>query len=110
MTSVDVSCAREERLSVIVPAEELEKARSEGLTVLVLDYDGYQLPVHIPANYVEGFARSVGYKQSPGNRNEPPRYRPDDGQPYHGDDPRNPPLTNGAQKGGSTAPGYYPQQ
>lgn len=60
-TSVSVSqrCAREENLSIYIPRERLDAARYDGLTVLVLDRDGKDIPVYIPPNYIEGFRHTV---------------------------------------------------
>lgn len=55
VTSRSVDCAREETLRVFLPADRLDAARFDGLTVLVLDRDGGETPVFIPPNYIEGF-------------------------------------------------------
>jgi len=54
VTSVRTDCTREELLSVHIPAARLEAARFDGLTVLARDRQGQELPVFIPANYIEG--------------------------------------------------------
>ena len=55
VTSRTVDCAREETLRVFLPAERLDAARFDGLTLIVLDQEGYETPVFIPPNYIEGF-------------------------------------------------------
>lgn len=52
-------CAREEVLSFHIPQDRLEAARFDGLTVVVLDRGGYELPVFIPPNYIEGFRQAA---------------------------------------------------
>jgi len=61
LTSVSVQqdCIREELLSVHIPAERLEAARFDGLTVLALDRQGQELPIFIPANYIEGLRLAI---------------------------------------------------
>lgn len=58
--NVDVNCAREESLSVFIPAARLDAARFDGLTVLALDNQGQEFPIFIPPNYIEGFEAAVG--------------------------------------------------
>lgn len=55
VTSQSVDCAREETLRLFIPAERLDAARFDGMTVLVLDRDGQEWPVYVPPNYIEGF-------------------------------------------------------
>ena len=57
---VDQRCAKEERLALFIPAERLDAARFDGLTVVMLGRDGTELPVFIPPNYVDGFRQGVG--------------------------------------------------
>ena len=59
-------CAREEKLSVHISQDRLDAARFDGMTVIVLDRAGYELPVFIPPNYVEGFRQAVApiYRES----------------------------------------------
>ena len=57
-------CAREEKLSVHISQDRLDAARFDGMTVIVLDRAGYELPVFIPPNYVEGFRQAVTPTQS----------------------------------------------
>lgn len=57
-------CAREEKLSVHITQDRLDAARFDGMTVIVLDRAGYELPVFIPPNYVEGFRQAVAPTQS----------------------------------------------
>jgi hypothetical protein len=66
VTNVNTQCAREERLSVHIPQERLEASRFDGLTVLVLDRAGREIPVYIPPNYVEGFRQAVAQGGSGG--------------------------------------------
>ncbi len=56
-------CAREEKLSLHIPQARLDAARFEGLTVLVLDRSGQELPVFIPPNYIEGFRQASAASQ-----------------------------------------------
>jgi hypothetical protein len=58
--SVDVDCAREEKLSVFIPAGRLDAARYDGLTILALDVEGLEYPIFIPPNYIEGFQQALG--------------------------------------------------
>lgn len=51
---VDGSCAKEEQLALFIPAERLDAARFDGLTVVLLGRDGSELPVFVPPNYVQG--------------------------------------------------------
>lgn len=66
--SVDVDCAREETMSVFIPAERLEAARFDGLTILALDNKGQEYPIFVPPNYIEGFnlATAGGFAPSTG--------------------------------------------
>jgi len=63
--NVDVQCAREEMLTVHIPQERLDAARFDGLTVLVLDRTGQEIPVFVPPNYIEGFRQAVGGRVAP---------------------------------------------
>ncbi|WP_416879043.1 hypothetical protein [Litorimonas sp.] len=58
--SVEVDCAREETLSVFIPAGRLDAARYDGLTILALDVEGREYPIFVPPNYIEGFNLAVG--------------------------------------------------
>jgi len=58
--TVQVQCAREESLTIHIPQERLDAARFDGLTVIVLDRKGHELPVFIPPNYIEGFRQATG--------------------------------------------------
>jgi len=101
VSSVDVNCAREERLSIHIPQERLDAARFDGLTVLVLDRYGGEIPVFVPPNYIEGFRHATANR---GYNSQVPRYQPAPEQlpqpaytpsppahdPYHGADPRQP--------------------
>ena len=58
--NVSVDCAREETLSIFIPAQRLDAARFDGLTVLALDNRGQEYPVFIPPNYIEGFKQAIG--------------------------------------------------
>ena len=65
VVSASRDCAREDQLSVFIPAERLDAARFDGLTLIVRDvvsngatgltqvYD--ERPLYIPPNYIEGF-------------------------------------------------------
>lgn len=63
--NVDTQCAREEMLTVHIPQERLDAARFDGLTVLVLDRAGEEIPVYVPANYIEGFRQAVNGRTAP---------------------------------------------
>jgi len=63
--NVDVQCAREEMLSIHIPQERLDAARFDGLTVLVLDRQGQEVPVYVPPNYIEGFRQAVSGRVTP---------------------------------------------
>ena len=71
--NVDVQCAREELLSVYIPQDRLDAARFDGLTVLVLDRAGHELPVFVPPNYIEGFRQAVGGRAAPNISYQEPR-------------------------------------
>ena len=72
--NVDVQCAREEILSVHIPQERLDAARFDGLTVLVLDRTGAEVPVFIPPNYIEGFRQAVNGRVTPNVSYQDPAY------------------------------------
>ena len=100
VTNVNTQCAREERLSVHIPQERLDASRFDGLTVLVLDRAGREIPVYIPPNYVEGFRQAVAQGGSGGG------IKPT-GLPYWEPDPnrQNPaPLYRAPQPAIETAP------
>ena len=63
--NVDVQCAREEMLTVHIPQERLDAARFDGLTVLVLDRAGQEIPVYVPPNYIEGFRQAMDGRAAP---------------------------------------------
>lgn len=63
--NVDVQCAREEMLSIHIPQERLDAARFDGLTVLVLDRTGQEMPIFVPPNYIEGFRQAVNGRVTP---------------------------------------------
>ena len=71
--TVDVQCAREEMLTVHIPQERLDAARFDGLTVLVLDRTGQEIPVYVPANYIEGFRQAVDGRVTPSRSYQEPR-------------------------------------
>ena len=71
--NVDVQCAREEMLTVHIPQERLDAARFDGLTVLVLDRNGQELPVFVPPNYIEGFRQAVSGRVTPTMSYQDPR-------------------------------------
>lgn len=67
-----MDCAREETLRVFLPAERLDAARFDGLNLIVLDREGYETPVFIPPNYIEGFRlAATGQIQPQGIRSNP---------------------------------------
>ena len=49
---ISSQCAREEVLSFHIPQERLAAARFDGMTIVILDQAGYELPVFIPPNYI----------------------------------------------------------
>ena len=63
--NVDTQCAREEMLTLHIPQERLDAARFDGLTVLVLDRSGQEIPVFVPPNYIEGFRQAVNGRVAP---------------------------------------------
>ncbi len=71
--NVDVQCAREEILTVHIPQERLDAARFDGLTILVLDRAGAEVPVFIPPNYIEGFRQAVNGRVTPSVSYQEPR-------------------------------------
>lgn len=77
--NVDVDCAREETLSVFIPANRLEAARYDGLTILALDVEGREYPIFVPPNYIEGFKQAIGGRYNTGSTvtvsNPQPVYR-----------------------------------
>ena len=75
---IKAQCAREEKLSLHIPQARLDAARFDGLTVLVLDRSGHELPVFIPPNYVEGFrqASSASQVTRPAHTSSAPTYTP----------------------------------
>ncbi len=83
ITSVSTDCTREDLLSAHIPAERLEAARFDGLTVLAIDRQGQELPVFIPANYIEGLRRATSGQfdgQLMRFRGRPPLSMPNDPQ------------------------------
>ena len=82
--NVDVQCAREEMLTVHIPQERLDAARFDGLTVLVLDRTGAEIPVFIPPNYIEGFRQAVNGRVTPSvSYQEPHRSAPSTPAPVY---------------------------
>lgn len=72
VTTRSVDCAREDKLRVFIPAERLDAARFDGLTVIALDAQGGETPIYLPPNYIEGFRlassgqiRPQGYTSRP---------------------------------------------
>ncbi len=82
-TYVDSRCVKEERLSLHIPAERLDAARFDGLSLVLLDRAGQDVPVYIPPNYIEGFRRANPYlSQSYHQSVTPPVMQPPVVQPY----------------------------
>ncbi len=52
---VSYRCVKEEKLTIHIPQDRLDAARFDGLTVLLVDNQGAEIPVFIPPNYIEGF-------------------------------------------------------
>ncbi|NNE58032.1 MAG: hypothetical protein HKN36_08000 [Hellea sp.] len=63
-TSVDTRCIKEERLTLHIPAERLEAARFDGLSIAILDRNGNDIPLYVPPNYIEGFGQANPYLRS----------------------------------------------
>ncbi|WP_371397035.1 hypothetical protein [Fretibacter rubidus] len=58
----DTRCIREEKVTLHIPQERLDAARFDGLTIILLDSAGAEVPVYLPPNYIEGFRQAVsGY-------------------------------------------------
>lgn len=86
--NVDIQCAREEILTVHISQERLDAARFDGLTVLVLDRTGQEIPVFVPPNYIEGFRQAVNGRVTPNvSYQEPNRSAPVTRAPVY-QDPR----------------------
>ncbi len=79
-TYVDQRCVKEERLSLHIPAERLDAARFDGLSLALLDNYGNDIPVYIPPNYIEGFVTANPYMR----RNTHYPSRPYSGPVYNG--------------------------
>jgi len=60
-THVSSRCVKEERLTLHIPAERLEAARFDGLSIVLLDRNSQDVPLYIPPNYIEGFRRANPY-------------------------------------------------
>ena len=58
-TVTEGRCAKEESLALFIPAERLEAARFDGLTVILLSTQGEEIPVFVPPNYVEGYLQAT---------------------------------------------------
>ncbi|WP_026941231.1 hypothetical protein [Hellea balneolensis] len=71
--NVDTQCAREEMLTVHIPQDRLDASRFDGLTVLVLDRTGQEIPVYVPPNYIEGFRQAVSGRVTPDVSYQAPR-------------------------------------
>jgi hypothetical protein len=55
-------CVREEKVTLHIPQDRLDAARFDGLTIIMLDQAGAEVPVYLPPNYIEGFRKAVqGY-------------------------------------------------
>lgn len=59
-------CIKEERLSFHIPAERLQAARFDGLSIALLDQYGEDIPLYVPPNYIEGFSKANPYLQNYG--------------------------------------------
>jgi len=107
--NVDVDCAREEKLSVFIPANRLEAASYDGLTILALDVEGQEYPIFVPPNYIEGFKRAIGGRYNSGSTvtvsNPQPVYRSTgpsrDIRPLRDLEPQNCPTGTVAQPDGT---------
>ena len=58
-TYAESRCAKRESLGLFIPAERLDAARFDGLTVVLLSRSGEEVPVYVPPNYIEGFRRAA---------------------------------------------------
>ncbi len=54
-------CIKEERITLHIPADRLEAARFDGLSIALLDQHGNDIPLYIPPNYIEGFSKANPY-------------------------------------------------
>jgi len=63
-----------------IPAERLDAARFDGLSLALLDHYGNDIPVYIPPNYIEGFVRANPYMR----RNTNYQAQPYSGPVYSG--------------------------
>lgn len=108
----DTRCIREEKVTLHIPQERLDAARFDGLTIILLDSAGAEVPVYLPPNYIEGFRQAVlGYggavTHSSGYQTQP--YA---GQPYSGQSTPAPHSSGSRYPLNDRAPtqGGYPQQ
>ena len=60
-THTESRCAKRESLGLFIPAERLEAARFDGLTVVLLSRTGEEVPVYVPPNYIEGFRQAARF-------------------------------------------------
>lgn len=101
-TDVYVSsrCAKEESLTLHIPADRLDAARFDGLVVILLDRNGKDLPVFVPPNYVEGFRLATGRASV--------SYKNPSSDPYFTQPSSRDPIIYGDP--GSSVPNRYPQE
>ena len=57
-------CIKEERITLHIPADRLQAARFDGLSIALLDQHGNDIPLYIPPNYIEGFSKANPYMNS----------------------------------------------
>ncbi len=65
------NCVKEEVMSLHIPQERLMAARYDGLSVILLDRQGGDVPVYLPPNYINGFLQAQGYHTDPRFQSEP---------------------------------------
>lgn len=93
-------CIKEERITLHIPADRLDAARFDGLSIALLDQHGNDIPLYIPPNYIEGFSKANPYLGAYRSGNSPSMSQPYSGPqtyghtqqpaPYSGGYPTNP--------------------
>lgn len=63
--STEYRCVREERVTLHIPQDRLDAARFDGMTLVLVDNAGRDVPVYLPPNYIEGFRQAVGTPAAP---------------------------------------------
>lgn len=57
--AISYRCVKEERLTVHIPQNRLDAARFDGLTLMMVDNAGREVPLFVPPNYIEGYRRAA---------------------------------------------------